>query len=511
LVSHINHTHQKGLAKTNRSKLEPELNQSVKIEFSDHRITSNAGVLLLREADSRLGLTSSIASKMVDTRNARAIRYQLGDLLRERVYAMAMGFSAHDDVDRLAHDPAFRIAIWNRSSDGVIDVRLASQPTQSRLLAMMAAHRTNVNALRDGMCQSTYRHIAATGGDKRVRHATIDLDSFPIEVHGNQQGSTHNGHYGYTAYHPLVASISVAGSYVCVRQDNRIGNGFIHAILRQGSAHTANGASRFVRNVVALAKQMSYVTDFRMDSGYTIGSVMDEMTDKNVKFVGRLRGNTKLDELATPHVSLPAGRPTTQGYEYYVELRRYQVDTWKHGQRLILVVVDNPDPATGQLNLMPHYFFLITNWDESERTAEQLVEHYRARGTCEDRLGEFNQAIGANLSSHSFEENECTMLMALLAFNLANIVGSEHENVQGSCMVLGRFQSQVLNAGALVLKHSRQMIVRVAHSVRYFWKKLNEHFTVWKLPARLDPNIGANRRRLRPSPRHAYLTEVQRP
>jgi hypothetical protein len=82
-------------------------------------MTSNAGVLLLREANSRLGLTSSIASKMVDTRNARAIRYQLGDLLRERIYAMAMGFSAQDDVDRLAHDPAFRIAIWNRSGDGV--------------------------------------------------------------------------------------------------------------------------------------------------------------------------------------------------------------------------------------------------------------------------------------------------------------------------------------------------------------------------------------------------------
>jgi hypothetical protein len=438
------------MGEANRSKLEPEFNQSVKIEFSDHRITSNAGVLLLREADSRLGLTSSIASKMVDTRNARAIRYQLGDLLRERVYAMAIGFSAQDDVDRLAHDPAFRIAVWNRSGDGVIDERLASQPTQSRLLAMMAAHRTNVNALRDGLCQSIHRHISVTGGDKRVRHATIDLDSFPIEVHGNQKGSNYNGHYGQTAYHPLVASISVAGSYDCARQGNRIGNGFIHAILRQGSVHTAKGANRFVRSFVALAKQMSYVTDFRMDAGYTTGSIMDEMTDGNVKFIGRFKGNTKLDDLAAPHVSRPVGRPPAQGYEYYVELGRYQVDTWNHEQRLILVVVDNPDPATGQLNLMPHYFFLITNWDESQRTAEQLVEHYRARGTYEDRLGEFNQAIGANLSSQSFEENECTMLMALLAFNLANIVRSEHESVQGSCMDLGRFQSQVLKAGGML-------------------------------------------------------------
>jgi hypothetical protein len=335
--------------------------------------------------------------------------------------------------------------------------------------------------------------------------------SFPIEVHGNQQGSNYNGYYGHTAYHPLVASISVAGSYNCACHGNRIGNGFIHAILRKGSVHTAKGASRFVRGVVTLAKQMSYVTDFRMDAGYTTGSVMDEMTDGNVKFVGSPRGNTKLDDLAAPYVSRLVGRPPAQGYEYNVEFRRYQVDTWKHEQCLILVVVGNPDSATGQLNLMPHYFFLITNWGENERTAEQFVEHYRERGTFEGRLGEFSQAIGANLSSQSLEENECTMLIALLVFNLANIVRSEHENVQGSCKDLERFQSQVRKAGALVLKHSRQLIVRVADSVRYFWKKLNERFSGWKLPARLNPNIGANRRRLRPPPRHAYLTEVLRP
>ncbi len=112
-ISRQSHTHKEGhaIGEVNRSKLEPEFNQSVKIESSDHRITSNAGVLLFLEADSRLGLTSSIASKMVDARNAWAIRYQLGDLLRERVYAMAMGFSAQDDVDRMAHDTAFRIAV----------------------------------------------------------------------------------------------------------------------------------------------------------------------------------------------------------------------------------------------------------------------------------------------------------------------------------------------------------------------------------------------------------------
>jgi hypothetical protein len=490
------------------TKFEPDFNRSVKVDFSDQRITSNAGVLLLREADFKLELTSSISSNMIDTRDQGAIRYQLGDLLRERVYAMAMGYSAQDDVDRLAHDPAFRIAVWNRSGDSVIDERLASQPTQSRLVTMMAAHRTNVNALRDGLFQSVHRHIAATGNDKRVRHATIDLDSFPVQVHGKQQGSNYNGHYRFTAYHPLVASISVAGNYDSTRDGKRIGNGFIHAILRQGSVHTSKGANRFVRTVVAKATQMAYVTDFRMDAGYTVASVMDAMNDQNLKFVGRLRSNVKLDELAAQHVYRPVGRPPAEGYEYHVELGVYQAESWKHAQRLILVVVDRPDPVTGQLNLLPNYFFLVTNWNESERPAEQLLEHYRARGTFEDRLGEFNQAIGAHLSSQSFAENECTMLMALLAFNLAGIVRNEHEDVHGSCTDLGRFQNQVLKAGAVVIKHSRRLIVRVARSVQDFWERLSGRFSGWKLPARLQADSGPNRRALRPPPTHAHLVEV---
>ncbi len=102
---------------------------------------------------------------------------------------------------------------------------------------------------------------------------------------------------------------------------------------------------------------MSYVTDFRMDAGYIIGSAMDEITDKNVKFVGRLNENTILDDLATPHVSRPVGRPPAQGYEYYVELGRYQVDTWKHEQRLILVVVDNPGSCHRPTQLNAALFF----------------------------------------------------------------------------------------------------------------------------------------------------------
>ena len=111
---------------------EPEFNRAIKVQGTDHRLTSNAGVVLLREADHRLGLLASIAENITDPRREDRIRYTITELLRERVYAMAIGYEAQDDLDRLAHDPAFRAAVWDRPGQEVINERLASQPTQSR-------------------------------------------------------------------------------------------------------------------------------------------------------------------------------------------------------------------------------------------------------------------------------------------------------------------------------------------------------------------------------------------
>jgi len=150
------------------SSSEPEFNRSVKVEFEDQRLSSNAGVLLLRQADHKLQLIESIVKNMRDPSQQHLIRYQLGDLVRERVYAMAVGYSAQDDVDRLTHDPAFRMAVWNRAGDAVLNERLASQPPQSRLLGIIAGQRANTNALREGLFQCVHRHVLARGEDQRV-------------------------------------------------------------------------------------------------------------------------------------------------------------------------------------------------------------------------------------------------------------------------------------------------------------------------------------------------------
>jgi hypothetical protein len=491
---------------------EPEFNRSIKVQTSDQRITSHAGAILLRELDHRLGFVESLGEQLTDPRNAERIRYTATELLRERIYALALGNADQDDLDRLAHDPAMRMATWDRPGQDVLEQRLASQPTQSRLIDWLANFSENREALRFGLFDWTHRHLRSTGraGDHAVMRATIDIDSFPIKVHGHQQGSRYNGHYRDTVYHPQVASFSVDGDYDSARNGRRLGNGFLHATLRQGQVHTAQGVVRFIERVVEHSRQMARNFDLRLDAGYTIGSVLDKLSDRKVRFCGRLRKNPVLVRLAEPHVSRPPGRPPAGGYEYVIELGQHKAEDWEHSQRLILVVVDKPDSRTGQLNLLPRYFFLVTNWPRTLQSGEEVLAHYRKRGTFEDRLGEFNEVIGPHLSSSEFVENEVTMLLALLAFNMTSILRNELEDALGGCWDLHRFQQTVLRAGGRVVKHARRLWLHIEESVESFWQVMTQRIARLRLAVRWSQPKGARPRTYVPPPSHAHLSLVLR-
>jgi hypothetical protein len=489
---------------------EPSFNRAVKVRASDERITSDAGLLLLREADHRLGLTESLAGRLVDPRRQDLIRYQLVELLRERLYALAQGYRAQDDADRLAHDPAMKLAVWDRPGRQPLDERLASQPTQSRLIDLLTFTAGNRAALRDALADACGRHLRATGGDHAARRVTVDIDSFPIVVHGRQPGAAYNGHYRETVYHPLLASYSVAGKYDSVQDGHRLGNGFLHALLRQGQVHTAQGVKRFVQAVVRQARGLGQVLDFRIDAGYTDGATLDYLTDEKLRFLGRLKSNPVLERLAAPHLWRPVGRPPKEGYEEVIELGTYQAESWQHAQRLLLVIIDKPDPKTGQLNLLPDYFFLVVGWQAEELDGPAALAHYRQRGTFEDRIGEFQQAIGPHLSHDDFQANEALLRLSLLAFNLASMLRIEYEAAAGSCFDLGRFQRDVLKAGGRVVKGSRRLLLYVARVVAPFWEQIAACLHRWKLPARFPQSRGPRSRDWLPPPRHAFLREVRR-
>ena len=286
------------MSEAQRCLFTPSFNRAIKIRQRDSRLTSHAGAIILREADHRLGLIESVVERMFDPRNQDKIRYTLSELLRERIFALALGESAQDDLDRLAHDPALRMATWDRSGEQVLDERLASQPTQSRLLDILAGRPEHLEVLRDALADWTERHLRSTGGDHAVRYGTLDMDSFPVLVAGRQPGGAYNGYYEETVYHPLLASFAVVGDYDSPMQGQRLGNGFVHAILRAGNAGSAQGMVRFVDKALEKCQGLGVVLDVRIDAGLTHGAVLDHLTDRKTRFVGRLKTNAVLDRLA---------------------------------------------------------------------------------------------------------------------------------------------------------------------------------------------------------------------
>jgi len=483
-------------------------NRSIHVRTKDHRLSSNGGLILVREVDERLGLIDRLAGRMYDPRKQDLIRYTVKELLREQVYSMALGYQADDDVDLLAHDPAMRMTAWDRPGERVLEERMASQPTQSRLIDLGANYKDNTEAIRDSLQESVEGHLRAAGKDRGVVRGMLDVDSFPVVTYGNQPGAAYNGYYGEKVYHPMVAAFSTEGNY----DHKRLGDGFVHAVLRGGTAHTASGALRFIRNALRRCSTMATHFTVRFDAGFVKGPIMDELTDDGVKFVARIKSNDVLERMALPYLVRPPGRPPQEGYEFTVELGPYspQRDTWRHSQRIVLVVVDKPDPKTGQLGLFPHHFFLITNWSTEPRSGDQLLKEYRPRGTFEDRIGELQNHIGRHLSYKRFEENEVALLLSMLSFNLVSIIRGEIEDTTGTGWDLGRVQRTVLKVGARVTKGGRRLFVDVALAATTFWHRIIDSIRRWVFPSKWPSPRKPQKRRWTAPPRHAHLQLVFR-
>lgn len=482
---------------------EPTYNRSIKLRQADFRITSDAGTVLFREMDHRLGLTSDLGADLTDDRDPDRVRYTQTELLRQQLYALGLGYAHQDDADLLAHDVGMKLAVWDRPGRRVIKERLASQPSTWRLVDRLSTRR-NRRALREALCEWVGRHQRAAGEGRKVVRGTLDIDPFPIEVHGRQPGAGYHGHYRKTMYYPIVAGFSAEGSF----ESTRLGEGLIHAILRRGRAAGAEGAVRFARESVRKARALATHLDARIDAGLVEGDVLDAFDDEGVRFVGRIKANAVLDRLAAPYLGRSPGRPTKEGDEFAVELGAYRAASWTRAYRVVLVVIDLPDPKTGLRELFPRCFFLVTNWRLEQKHAWALVEHYRRRGTFEDRLGEFNGAIGNGLSAGSFAANETSLLLKLLAFNLAGIVRAEMEDATGGGWDLARVQKTVLKAGARVVEHGRRLILDVARAAGVLWGYLLERMTRWWR----DPTWGRapRPRRWTPPPAHAHLSLVLR-
>jgi hypothetical protein len=466
----------------NSSVFSFSFNGCVRVVTRGSDLSADAGAVLLREVDEKLGLTRDLARQIFDPRNPDLITHPMGELLRARIFAMALGYTDQDDLDFLRDDPVLRLAVSGRRGTGPLDEPddpqvpdgLASQPSQSRLVRTLS-NCLNLEVLNRFLFTMAEREFAELG---RQGPVVLDIDSFPIEVHGSQPGSDYSGHYHMRCFNPLVTMLSSTAAV-------------LRADLRPGSTYTANGAVEHLAAVFDdAAASFGRVAAVRGDAGFPCEEFFSFLEARRVGYALRLKTNNRLEELAKPHLRRPPGRPPKEPRTWFHELV-YRADPWSVARRVVLVVLERKG------ELFVDHFFLVTNYAPEQLEPEDLLEFYRGRATMERHLGEIKSVLSPTLSSsprpkshYRREEprrrtlsidgekaNAATFLLFLLGYNLMNTVRNLAASVQEPSEPepsLARVRAHVLKVAARLTRSARYAFFVVNHASRALWGQLIE-------------------------------------
>ena len=262
-------------------------NRSVRIRSRRDRITGDSGALAGRELLGRSRVVRFLAKRLPDKRDGRRIRHSQKRLARTLLLLAGQGRREHGDATELRDDPALRLATGDRAGTAPLGKagRLPSQPTLSRRVAAWS-EKEGVEVLREGLQRLAGWRLKAMGGWRRPKTLVIDVDSLPVEVHGEQPGSAWNGYYHRRVYHPIVASAGETGDILDLR-------------LREGQMHTADGGLEFVLEVLERAElHLCGKAAVRFDAGYPGEPLMAALEERGTHYVARVRNNAVLKRLA---------------------------------------------------------------------------------------------------------------------------------------------------------------------------------------------------------------------
>ena len=167
----------------------PSRKRQVAARFDGGAVSSNGGVLLLGQADRLLGLTESVARRLPEWRQRGKLRHRLVDVLRQRVFGIALGYEDLNDHTDLRDDLALQTAVQR-------DCRLASASTLCRL--ENRAERSWAWAIHEVLLQTFIASFAAP-----PEQVVLDFDATDDAVHGHQEGRFFHGYYDHYCFLPL--------------------------------------------------------------------------------------------------------------------------------------------------------------------------------------------------------------------------------------------------------------------------------------------------------------------
>jgi len=287
----------------------------LRLEFRGAKITTDAGLLAVRELDEMIRLTDMAADLIIDKRTGKNIQHQIPGLLRQSVYARLAGYEDTNDHEGLSRDPAMRAVIGRRA----LERTAASSGTVSRFETEILAQEQNIEALSSFNSAWVSKAVSLSKAKKII----LDIDSSESPVHGSQEGSAYNGHFSSTCYHPLFCF-------------NNYGD-CEGAVLRPGNVHSADGWREFLSPIVDKYKEMDKKLYLRGDAAFAIPDIYEYLEGKGVLYAIRLKANNNLHREIEHLMTRPVGRPSRKPKVFFHDFL-YQAASWKSSRRVIAKV-----------------------------------------------------------------------------------------------------------------------------------------------------------------------------
>ena len=404
--------------------------------FSGGHVSSDGGVLLLRQADRKTGLLAGAAKALLDSRRKKSCRHSAASLLRQRVYGLALGYEDLNDHDTLRADLALQTAV-DRDRD------LASAPTLCRW--ENRTDRQTAWALHEVLVE---QFIASH--KRPPKELVLDFDATDDRVHGEQEGRFFHGYYDHYCFLPL---------YVFC------GEQLLAAYLRPSKIDGAKHAGAILKLLVTRLRQAwpKVRIVFRGDSGFCRHWVLGWCERHGVDYIVGVARNARLQALAQGRIDRAEERfeESSEKQRHFGNLR-YAAASWKRARRVIVKTEHN---AKG-----PNTRYIVTNM--KGRAQAVYDEIYCARGEMENRIKEQQLDLFADRTScHRWWANQFRLLLASLAYTLMESIrrlglnGTELARAQ-----CGTIRLKLLKIGAVIVRNTRR--VRLLLSSAYPYQKV---------------------------------------